>query len=119
MTSATTVSRRLLSRMRLTSACESLFQPAHLLFQLALLTPLPLKQRVRVLIHTFEHPCLSLLELLRALLDGRFTVRIGQSGNGGETANIVMPRPLSARLSAQPAGRLRAGAGPETSLLLA
>ena len=64
--------------MRQTSVCESPFQPADLFIQLAFLASFTLKKGVRVRVHTFEHACLSLLELLCALLDGRSTIRIGE-----------------------------------------
>ena len=65
--------------MRQTSVCESLFQPADFFLQCAFLTPHPLKQVADGRIHTFKNPCLSLLEVLRALLDGRVTIRIGEN----------------------------------------
>ena len=97
-------SRRLLSRMRQTSACESLFQPADLFFQLAFLASLTLKKRVSVHIHTFEHPCLRLLELLCALLGCRFTVRIGQRPVA--TARLPIARTLCLRQNTRPHSQL-------------
>ena len=47
-------SRRLLSRMRQTSVCESPFQPADLFLQLAFLASFTLKKGVRVRVHTFD-----------------------------------------------------------------